>query len=522
MGKRTDSLIFKFAIIFTIFTIVTLSISGTNIYFNQMKTYEQDCEKNITNICDYLEKLLQADGDNFVQLQNWWVHNLDNIHIPLSFDGNWQPAKKNFEILFAKNYPGKILGESISFTEMDYEVQKAWAIWQYQHWLYTFEEARNSFQVLYTYYTFPRGEDNHLYYMIDALREPFDNPSPEQEGMIDILDNYNLESLEGKPIYKGAWISGKRISGHDEFNNEYGRNWSYYVPLVIQNQVWGIIGADIAVAKVNRDILKNTMRQMTNIAVTLILSVFFTLLFIYNKYIKKLINLQANVRRYASEKNASIANQIEHDIHGDDEISALSNQVASMIIELEAYIKNLIKTTNELTSTRLLAKEMNELAIKDALTGIRNKTAYDREVSRLSWQIAEGQCEFGIAIIDLNFLKRINDTFGHGSGNEVIKRLCRIICSTFEHSPVFRIGGDEFAVILENQDFKNIDELLKKFQNILNEEQEKKDLQPWERVSAAIGVAFFEKNKDEGVENVFKRADKAMYENKKAMKAVRS
>ena len=57
-------------------------------------------------------------------------------------------------------------------------------------------------------------------------------------------------------------------------------------------------------------------------------------------------------------------------------------------------------------------------------------------------RIQKGEKKLGIAIVDLNFLKKINDTYGHEKGNLAIKKLCFIICHIFQHSPVFRIGGD--------------------------------------------------------------------------------
>ena len=161
---------------------------------------------------------------------------------------------------------------------------------------------------------------------------------------------------------------------------------------------------------------------------------------------------------------------------------------------------------------------MSELAHKDALTGIRNKTSYDNEIRLLDWTLADGTVEFGIAVVDLNCLKTINDTYGHENGNIAIKKLCRVICEVFSHSPVFRIGGDEFAVILKNADYKNIDNLIKKFYETTDSFTDNEFLQPWERTSAAIGYALFDPAIDSNTTDVFNRADAAMYEKKRQMK----
>ena len=164
---------------------------------------------------------------------------------------------------------------------------------------------------------------------------------------------------------------------------------------------------------------------------------------------------------------------------------------------------------------------MNELAIRDALTGIRNKTAYDSEIKKLEWRMLDGFKEFGIAMVDLNYLKRINDTYGHEHGNAAIKNICHMVCVIFEHSPVFRIGGDEFVIILTGHDYEHIKEWVNKFNSELEELAKRDDLAPWEAVSASIGYALYDTDRDSSIDNVFKRADKAMYERKKEMKAMR-
>ena len=63
--------------------------------------------------------------------------------------------------------------------------------------------------------------------------------------------------------------------------------------------------------------------------------------------------------------------------------------------------------------------------------------------------------------MDANNLKMINDNYGHGAGDEYIKGCCKILCDVFCHSPVFRIGGDEFAVILKGRDYHNRNDLMK-------------------------------------------------------------
>ncbi|MBQ2529413.1 MAG: GGDEF domain-containing protein, partial [Treponema sp.] len=143
------------------------------------------------------------------------------------------------------------------------------------------------------------------------------------------------------------------------------------------------------------------------------------------------------------------------------------------------------------------------------------------EVQKAVQEIADGQTNIGIAMIDLNYLKKINDTYGHDKGNVAIITLCQIVCHIFDHSPVFRIGGDEFVVVLRGHDLEHIDELIEEFNRQLKEKQDNAELQYWEKVSAAIGYAVYDSAVDSDFDALFKRADDAMYKNKEAMKATR-
>ena len=113
-------------------------------------------------------------------------------------------------------------------------------------------------------------------------------------------------------------------------------------------------------------------------------------------------------------------------------------------------------------------------------------------------------------------LKNINDGYGHSNGNCYIFGACHIICSIFRHSPVFRIGGDEFVVILRDSDYENRHELIEQARQKFYETESDNSRDPWERFSAAVGIAEY--HSGDTVDMVFKNADKDMYENKMSMK----
>ena len=151
-------------------------------------------------------------------------------------------------------------------------------------------------------------------------------------------------------------------------------------------------------------------------------------------------------------------------------------------------------------------------ANQDALTGVKNRHAYLSAEEKLDRQIEEHcQPDFAIVIFDVNDLKQVNDTEGHQAGDEYLRSACKVICDIFKHSPVFRVGGDEFAVIAQGEDYDHLDGLLDKVAEH-NEQASRNG-----GIVIACGMARLED--DACVAPVFERADLSMYENKNSLKA---
>lgn len=157
-------------------------------------------------------------------------------------------------------------------------------------------------------------------------------------------------------------------------------------------------------------------------------------------------------------------------------------------------------------------KNAVEKANIDALTGAANKHAYVDLETAINGRIDDGsEGGFAVIVCDVNGLKHVNDTLGHKAGDEFIRNACAIISGAFENETVFRIGGDEFAVIANGEAYENIDELMK----ILHESNKKNKAEG--DVVVACGMSRFRPG-DKNVEQVFERADALMYENKEELK----
>lgn len=196
--------------------------------------------------------------------------------------------------------------------------------------------------------------------------------------------------------------------------------------------------------------------------------------------------------------------------------------IGSMILALCIIV--IIFVFVAIASARRMVKpieELNEVAQKvayrDPMTGVKNKAAYLEAVKNLENRMRISVPEFGVVVLDINELKNMNDTYGHDFGDMLIVNASKLICTTFKRSPVFRIGGDEFVVILENEDYKNYQQLLDRFEEAMTEKNQAA-LDPREKVMVAKGIAIFDPGRDVFYDHVFRRADEAMYANKAVMK----
>lgn len=174
------------------------------------------------------------------------------------------------------------------------------------------------------------------------------------------------------------------------------------------------------------------------------------------------------------------------------------SDIDAQVRQEEAYAKNLAQA--------------RIVATIDALTGVKNRHAYRLAEERLDRQISEGSAPaFAVVVLDVNDLKKVNDNEGHEAGDQLLRDACKIICNTFQHSPVFRVGGDEFAVLSQGSDYERMDELIRQM------EERNQEAIGTGGIVIACGMERF--GKDDNVATVFERADQKMYQNKSSLKA---
>lgn len=151
------------------------------------------------------------------------------------------------------------------------------------------------------------------------------------------------------------------------------------------------------------------------------------------------------------------------------------------------------------------------LSLTDALTGLYNRRHFDNMIEREFLRSKRYGGNLSLAIIDIDFFKKINDTYGHLCGDYVLKETAYLIMDNFRKTDmVFRYGGEEFVVILTETSLE---------QSLIPMERLRKTIENYEfkyennliKVTISAGVAF---NSSETVNEFLNNADKALYEAK--------
>lgn len=201
-------------------------------------------------------------------------------------------------------------------------------------------------------------------------------------------------------------------------------------------------------------------------------------------------------------------------------VGALVSAFVNFVVPWYVFVSALVYLYMQLHSHRESSLDM--LAYTDSLTGLKNYAAYSHLVSKMNEKLREDpNTQFAVVVMDVNDLKKVNDVYGHKGGDALLISASRMMCQVFDHSPVCRIGGDEFVAILENSDFEKRNELMELFEERMNDTTFLvDDIQL--PVSVAVGFAEYNSGKHAGFEDVFHWADGAMYVNKARMKRERA
>lgn len=169
---------------------------------------------------------------------------------------------------------------------------------------------------------------------------------------------------------------------------------------------------------------------------------------------------------------------------------------------------DLISMLSKIYKESIKLEALKELAYIDIMTGTQNRTCFQIKLEELNTRLNVSSNIY-IVILDINNLKITNDTLGHQKGDELIVKVADVIKNIFgEKGEVFRIGGDEFVVIIENIMDVEMKKIIERFEYNIN----------IEKISIAYGYGKFNREFDKTINDLFRYVDGKMYKQKKEKK----
>ena len=304
--------------------------------------------------------------------------------------------------------------------------------------------------------------------------------------------------IEETPALESA---AHKVAAFDKepFTDEWGTFYSAYAPILDSTgEVAMIVGIDVwdnwyneTVWSSSRSIIIiSAISVASGILVGIIINLRISSRF--KLLSKEFGELEEDVQTLIKEIKAPIASSAGENIEikGDHQMVSLRKKIHITQKEIQDFIAYIKKQ-----------------AYVDALSEVGNRGSYVLKIQQISLD-----SPFAVIIYDINGLKYINDNYGHDIGDKTIIAFSNILKDTFDEETIFRIGGDEFVVVLTDNDkgitLQIFDSVIKKIEKF----NELKEL-PHE-LSVSKGVAFFDMKKDKSYSDVFIRADENMYEDK--------
>lgn len=348
---------------------------------------------------------------------------------------------------------------------------------------------------------------NRLFvYLADSAEEDACPP-----GCLDPVYDENVEVLTNPSVGFPPYITN---------TGRYGWLITAGTPIYDGNEVVAFAMADISMYTVRESQSKGIVRMTLYMLFTLVLigvaGVIWVSLWMIRP-LKKLTNVANSYNSGNPKETHERFQAIEINTH--DEISDLADSMKVMENDVYERFIDLLETNRQLVASKEETKKMEILANQDGLTGVKNKISYNAECARINEMIKNGEkTNFAIVMVDLNYLKDTNDTYGHDTGDIALIKLAEFVCETFKFSPVYRIGGDEFVVISRSKDFQKVDKLVDDLKRKISKSNKNNPVHDGEHISAAVGYSCFNSKTDTTVEDVFRRADKDMYTNKRELK----
>ncbi len=184
------------------------------------------------------------------------------------------------------------------------------------------------------------------------------------------------------------------------------------------------------------------------------------------------------------------------------------HSTAILITDEEGNPRKIIGTIQDITGRKKKEEQILYLSYHDQLTGLYNRRFYEEELKRLD---TKRNLPLTVIMVDVDFLKSINDKFGHAIGDKVLKKVAEILKNGCRSDDIIaRIGGDEFVILLPKTDISKTKQIIERIQRLSDEEKIE---------DVNISISFGSKTKNiefENIKEIFKFAEDQMYKYKRS------
>ena len=342
---KKKSLIKLFALVFVIFTVATILITGGMTYATQTTSYHEECITDMRRITTSLVNRIESEGTEFQDLKNWYKEHPDLVQVPVDFEADLPVSRDAFNAYVAKNYPGKVYGKDITLYDLDLEGQRLYVNYAFERWFTEFFNAVDDFDISYVYFIYPESEaDLTMNYMFDPTMETTET----KDGRV-ILKLGDIV-YEDPSIHKymwEAWNQGETQNGFDSLDNEFGHVYTYCVPVKVNGEKVGLLCSEISVDYVNSQIMSNGLMQALVTALVLIAMTSILYLLLRKRILERIVRIEKQINEYSDTKDPAVADKIIKNAGEMDEIGRLATSFGKMITALEDYMVNLQRVTAE-------------------------------------------------------------------------------------------------------------------------------------------------------------------------------
>ncbi len=303
---------------------------------------------------------------------------------------------------------------------------------------------------------------------------------------MDIDFEYLVQEVRRMSVYEYGYAYLKDRLGRVLYHKDYNQGDKFYPnPDFLERETYLTDGIWLGLATSKHDIYterNNLSMHLVSVMLAVTLLVSFLSISLASRGIKPLIALTG-----ATKKIAAGNLDVKLNYESKNELGTLVSSIKEMMAKLEVFVYH------------------------DQLTGLNNTAAYARKKQEL--ENSDGT--YAVMVFDVNFLKKINDTYGHDAGNDLIRAVAQIIARVFGRGQAYRIGGDEFAVIVNGDGCNNVPKLINEFDRRVAMAKLKVQGKEYP-IHVARGISY--RKDGQRYVDVFNDADEAMYVHKAAIK----